>query len=135
MIRRTIAPLAGAFLVASTCLVGAAGAQNAATPPAAEAGPVYEFLKATEDRVWRLNRQTGEIAVCTLEREALVCSTSAGGAETPATSYEELQQRRAAEAAAREAEEVRERKRAFEFLDRMIELFREYAEEPPPDIK
>jgi hypothetical protein len=60
----------------------------------------YEFLKATEDRVWRLNRQTGEIAVCTLERDALLCSTSRGAAETPPTTYEELQQREAAELAA-----------------------------------
>lgn len=134
MIRQMVL-FAGAFLTVATTFGDAAVAQNTATPRAADADPVYEFLKATENRVWRLNRQTGEIAVCTLEREALVCSTSTGGAETPATSYEELQQRRAAEAAAREAEEVRERKRAFEFLDRMIDLFREYAEEAPPGEK
>jgi hypothetical protein len=65
----------------------------------------FEFLKATEDRVWRLNRQTGEIAVCTLERETLLCSTSSGAAQTPATSYEELKQREAAELAAADAKE------------------------------
>ena len=38
----------------------------------------FEFLKATEDRVWRLNRQTGEIAVCTLERETCCARQAAG---------------------------------------------------------
>jgi hypothetical protein len=89
----------------------------------------FEFLKATEDRVWRLNRQTGEIAVCTLERETLLCSTSSGAAQTPATSYEELKQREAAELASAEAKDKEERERAMRLLDRMVEVFKEFTSE------
>ena len=89
----------------------------------------FEFLKATEDRVWRLNRQTGEIAVCTLERETLLCSTSSGAAQTPATSYEELKQREAAELASAEAKDKEERERAMRLLDRMVEVFKEFTNE------
>ena len=89
----------------------------------------FEFLKATEDRVWRLNRQTGEIAVCTLERETLLCSTSSGAAKTPATSYEELKQREAAELASAEAKDKEERERAMRLLDRMVEVFKEFTSE------
>ena len=120
-------------LVASLLGVPAAARDASVTGPNTPAA--FEFLKATEDRVWRLNRQTGEIAVCTLERETLVCSTSGGAAETPATSYEELQQRRAAAAAEREAEEAQERERALDFLDRMMALFREFAKDAPPAEK
>lgn len=91
----------------------------------------YEFLKATENRVWRLNRQTGEIAVCTLERDALLCSTSSGAAETPPTTYEELKQREAAELAAAQAQEQQERERAMKLIDRMVEVFKEFASEVP----
>ena len=119
----------GLVIAAATATIPGAIAQTAASS-GGEA--VYEFLKATENRVWRLNKQTGEIAVCTLEAgEALVCSTSVGAAETPATTYEELQQRRGAEAAERQAADAEERARAFEMLDRMMNLFREYAEEAP----
>jgi len=89
----------------------------------------FEFLKATEDRVWRLNRQTGEIAVCTLERDTLLCSTSSGAAQTPATSYEELKQREAAELAAADAKEKEERERAMKLIDRMVEVFKEFTVE------
>jgi len=89
----------------------------------------FEFLKATEDRVWRLNRQTGEIAVCTLERDTLLCSTSSGAAQTPATSYEELKQREAAELAAADAKEKEERERAMKLIDRMVEVFKEFTAE------
>lgn len=89
----------------------------------------FEFLKATADRVWRLNRETGEIAVCTLERETLLCSNSSGAAQTPATSYEELKQREAAEMATAEAKDKEERERAMKLIDRMVEVFKEFTEE------
>ena len=89
----------------------------------------FEFLKATEDRVWRLNRQTGEIAVCTLGTGNLLCSTSSGAAQTPATSYEELKQREAAELASAEAKDKEERERAMRLLDRMVEVFKEFTSE------
>lgn len=89
----------------------------------------FEFIKATEDRIWRLNRQTGEIAVCTLERETLLCSTSTGAAQTPATTYEELKQREAAELAAADAKDKEERERAMKLLDRMVEMFKEFTAE------
>lgn len=90
---------------------------------------VYEFLKATEDRVWRLNRQTGEISVCTLENDALVCSTSSDAARPPAATYEELQEREAAALEAQGEKEKAERERALKMLDRMVEMIKEFANE------
>ena len=119
--------LLAALLLAGSAMTAATHVQ------AQDAGPeaTFEFLKATENRVWRLNRQTGEIAVCTLERDALLCSTSSGAAETPATTYEELKQREAAELAAAQEQEQQERERAMKLIDRMVEVFKEFTAEAP----
>ena len=50
-----------------------AGAANAELAGSKRDG-VYQIVKATDSRVWRLNTQTGEIAVCSLEGESLVLS-------------------------------------------------------------
>ncbi len=113
------------LLVASAVVLGATGAIWPAHAQSSDAA--YEFLKATEDRVWRLNRQTGEISVCTLDGDALVCTTSSEAARPPAANYEELQEREAAALEAREAKEAADRERALKLLDRMVEVFKEFA--------
>ena len=85
---------------------------------------VYQIVRATENRVWRLNKRTGEISVCTLERGNLVCTTSSKAITPPTRSYEQLEaEKRRADA---EAEKRREAKRAkdLQFLDRVIAAFR-----------
>lgn len=119
--------LLAAALIAGSAMTVASHVQAQGTT----AETTFEFLKATENRVWRLNRQTGEIAVCTLERDALLCSTSSGAAETPATTYEELKQREAAELAAAQEKEQQERERAMKLIDRMVEVFKEFTAETP----
>ncbi|MBO6781811.1 MAG: hypothetical protein JJ899_00800 [Alphaproteobacteria bacterium] len=106
----------------------AVGAGIAAQPAHAQTGDgTYEFLKATEDRVWRLNRQTGEISVCTLENDSLVCTTSSEAARPPAASYEQLQEREAAAMQAQQEKEAAEREKALKLLDRMVEMIKEFA--------
>jgi hypothetical protein len=78
----------------------------------------YQIVRASENRVWRLDRQTGEIAVCTLEGDRLVCSTSSEAVSPPETSYESLQTERA-------QEEEAEAERQIAFLDRMLKMIRE----------
>ena len=58
----------------------------------------YEIVKATEDRVWRLNRQTGEIAVCSLLEEQLLCTNSTEAIVPPTMTYADLQTQREQEA-------------------------------------
>ncbi|MBO6519380.1 MAG: hypothetical protein JJ900_00705 [Rhodospirillales bacterium] len=101
-----------------------------ATPATAElAGStrdgVYQIVKATDSRVWRLNTQTGEIAVCSLEGENLVCTTSTDAADVPKKSYEQIEaERKAAEEAAKAKYEA-DRERELKFLDKILALFRE----------
>lgn len=53
-----------------------------AAPPVFAAGD-FEIVTATADKVWRLNKRTGEISICSLEGTQLVCTPakeSAAGA-------------------------------------------------------
>ena len=125
----SIRGFAGA-LVILTAFAGVAGNAHAQTNDG-----VYEFLKATENRVWRLNRQAGEISVCTLENDALVCSTSSDAARPPAATYEELREREAAALEARDEKEKAERERALKMLDRMVEMIKEFANDATSGVK
>lgn len=118
------------LIVLAVAALIAVVAADAPRPAFAQSGEAaYEFLKATEDRVWRLNRRTGEISVCTLDGDALVCTTSAEAARPPAATYEDLQEREAAALEAREAQDAAEREKALKLLDRMVEMIKEFASE------
>ena len=68
----------------------------------------YQIVKSTETRVWRLNKETGEIAVCDLDGANLVCTTSSDAAEVPKKSYEELEADKVAAAKAAEEKQQAE---------------------------
>jgi hypothetical protein len=84
---------------------------------AAEAGR-YQIVEATAQRVWRLDTHTGEIAVCTLSGDRLVCTASSEAARPDPKDYETL-------TAEQEAAAKSERKEQLAFLDKMLEMFRE----------
>ena len=125
MPRTPLAPV-----LALACLFGASAAPSVSwaeeKPVAYPASGDYEIIKATADRVWRLNKRTGEIAACAVEGTQLVCAvaqeTTGGKKLTP----EDMEARRklAAEADRRRRED--EMKKDLAFMDRMIELFREF---------
>ncbi|TDI64242.1 MAG: hypothetical protein E2O89_04605 [Alphaproteobacteria bacterium] len=79
---------------------------------------VYEIIRATENRVWRLNRETGEIAVCSLKKDRLICTTTTEALSPTSDAYEDLEDK--------ERERVkREREQEFEFLERILDLVRD----------
>ncbi|MBM3566921.1 MAG: hypothetical protein FJX42_12505 [Alphaproteobacteria bacterium] len=95
-------------------------------PVSYPAGGDFEIVKATADKVWRLNKRTGEIAVCGIEGTRLIC---AGAQETTAgkpVTAEEMEARRKLMAEAEKLRRADEMKKDLAFMDRMIELFREF---------
>lgn len=86
----------------------------------------YQIVKSTETRVWRLNKETGEIAVCDLDGANLVCTTSSDAAEVPKKSYEELEQEKAAAAKASEEQKQAEREQGLKMIDKAMTLLREF---------
>ncbi len=99
-------------------LILAALALALTTPAAAADADRYQIVEATENRVWRLDKQTGEISVCTLQGERLLCATSSEAVSAPQRSYEQLN-------AERTANEQAEKERQLAFLDKVFEMFRE----------
>lgn len=86
---------------------------------------VFQIVKATDSRVWRLNTQTGEIAVCDLSGENLVCTTSANAADVPKKSYAEIEAERETAAKAATEEQQAERTMELKFLDKILAIVRE----------
>jgi hypothetical protein len=99
-----VATAAGIALSAAAATVGT----TAAAEPAAGR---YQIVEATPERVWRLDTQTGAIAVCRLDAGALICLRSDG--REPA---EAAAERRTRESVARE--------RQLAFLERMLDMAR-----------
>jgi len=100
----------------------------AATVPADTAlEPTYQIIRATDTRVWRLNTRTGEIAVCSLDSEQLVCSSSEHAIAPPAKTYAELEGERRARAELEIQRKAEKRKRSLAMLDRMFNAFRGLA--------
>lgn len=87
--------------------------------------PVYQIIKATQDRVWRLNRRTGEIAVCSINGENLLCTNSADAIKPPTKTYAELEAERKQAAADTRQRRETERKRDLAFVNKMIDALKE----------
>lgn len=88
----------------------------------------YQIVKSTENRVWRLNKETGEIAVCDLDGSNLVCTTSSDAAEVPKKTYEQLEAEKAAAAKALEEEKQAELEQELKLLDKAMTLIREFID-------
>lgn len=108
----SIKGMLGALGAVAVAMIGAsANAQT--TAPVAEQTGAYQIVKATDNRVWRLNVNTGELSVCTLEGENLLCTTSSKAVTPPTRSYEEYDAERA-------RAEQEQRMRDMEFFDRLL---------------
>ena len=112
-------------LMVAVALIGIGSTSLFADDAVGKRDGVYQIVKATENRVWRLNTETGEISVCDLSGENLICTTSANAAEVPAKSYAEIEAQRAAEAKQAKLDREAERERELQFLDNILALFRE----------
>lgn len=111
----------------ATLLLTLSGAVPAlAADKAEQAAGNYQIVKATDNRVWRLNRQTGEIAVCTLDASgaALVCMNSNESVKPPIKDFAALEAARKAAANDVKAQRKEDLSRDLAFLDRMVESFK-----------
>ena len=103
----------------SLLLIGMLGFGILPSPASADEQEVgnFQIMKATADKVWRLNKNTGEISVCNLDGDRLVCASSTDAIRPPTLTYEE-----------RQAEKLRlkEEKKAKDmaFLDRVLTAIR-----------
>ena len=97
----------------------AASPLAAAEQPLPQSDASYEIVRATGDQVWRLNRLTGEIAVCTLRDDRLICTTSTDAVTPSKKSYEDLE-------VAEEQRVRKEQEQQLALLDRILDLIRDF---------
>lgn len=93
-----------------------------------ESDGTYQIMKATEDRVWRLNKDTGEIAVCTLSGENLFCTSTSEAVEAPKLTYEEWEVKKKEESQSLKQQEADRKERDMAFLERMLDLARSFIQ-------
>ena len=111
-----------AMLLAGTCLIFS-------SLPAAELDDAanYEFVTASQDRVWRLNKQTGEIAVCSLVGTQLLCTSSDVAMAAPTLTYADYQNQQTELASQREARAAARRNRDRAMLEKFLGMVGEMA--------
>lgn len=103
-----VLPVCAAFLIMSNTVASGDEATDEA---------VYQIFKVTPNKVWRLNKKTGEVAVCILQGPSMVCTTSNQAATPPNKTFEELEADRKRARAERLA-------RDKDFLDKIIEAMK-----------
>ncbi len=114
-------------LIALVLFLGTA--DNAAHAAGSDADSVYQIIKAENNRVWRLNKVSGEIAVCTLEGENLVCTNSTEAIKPPSKTYAEREAER--KMAMEEAKKRRDDQKLkdLQLLDKVITAVRSLMKE------
>jgi hypothetical protein len=76
----------------------------------------FQIVRVEGGRSWRLDTVTGEMTVCRLEGDRMICAKSSAAIEVPRVTADQLE----AERAKRRAEERRE---STEILDRFFAFF------------
>jgi hypothetical protein len=104
--------------------------ETAGSPaPAAEKTTAarYQIIKVENDVSWRLDTQTGEITVCRLERERMVCAKSTEAAELPQVSPQQLEAEREERSKARRAERNEVLDKFMAFFERIVRFAQEHS--------
>ena len=98
----------------------------AALPDEGAPADVYQIIHAGPDRVWRLNKVTGEVTVCTLENDHLVCVPGVEAPKSQTPTFDQIEAERARAAAEAEQRRKEEDAKRIAVLDRMIAAFRQF---------
>jgi hypothetical protein len=79
-------------------------------------GPRYQIVKSENGTLWRLNTETGEIAMCKAEGARMVCASSGGAIEKSTLSASDLE-------AAQDVRRAKKRKETEQTLDKLVDVF------------
>jgi hypothetical protein len=94
---------------------------HAATPAPTTGTPGrFQIVKTGNGTAWRLDTVTGEITVCRLESDRMICAKSTEATELPKATPEQLQKQRVEQKRERKAETTEILDRFFSFFERML---------------
>lgn len=106
--------VAGPVVALVVALAGPAGASDSPKDQ-----PKYQIMRADNERVWRLNTETGEIVVCQMENARMVCASSGETVDKSRATADDLEQ-------ARERERTAAREDKFATMDRLMVFFERF---------
>ena len=104
----------------------------AQAPAPAKPAARYQIVKADDRMTWRLDTETGDITVCRLEKDRMVCANSADATILPKVSSEDLRKQEAERRAEKKAERNEVLDRFMAFFERIIRLGKEQAGDDKP---
>ena len=79
-------------------------------------GPRYQIVKSENGTLWRLNTETGEIAMCKAEGARMVCASSGGEIEKSSLGAADLE-------AAQDERRAKKRIETTQTLDKLVDVF------------
>ncbi|MBT5049486.1 MAG: hypothetical protein HOM58_13385 [Rhodospirillaceae bacterium] len=108
----------------------------ATTPDQQPAAKRFQIVKVENGRTWRLDTQTGEITVCRLYQDRMLCAKSTDAAELPKAIPDQLKKEHQERRQAKREERNEMLDRFMSFFERIIKFAQKHAETeapPPPD--
>lgn len=114
---------------------GGSGDRTAETGARKTAAPRYQIIKTEHGRTWRLNTETGEITVCRLRHDRLICANSTMASELPKATPEQLETERKEQRRADREDRNEMLDRFMSFFERIIKFAQKHAggKKPPPE--
>ncbi len=141
------AMIIGSFFVAGAlALPGDRPARAEPSPPRLAAAPApanpvpaipgrYQLVKTENGTAWRLDTVTGEITVCRMESDRMICAKSTEATELPKATPEQLEKQRLDERRERRAEKTEMFDKFFAFFERILRFADKHADKMEPPAK
>jgi hypothetical protein len=98
------------------------------------AAPRYQIIKTEHGRTWRLDTKTGEITVCRLRDDRLICANSTMATKLPSVTPRQLEAERKEQRQARREDRNEVLERFMNFFERIIKFAQKHTgdNKPPP---
>ncbi len=95
----------------------------------------YQIIKTEHGRTWRLDTKTGEITVCRLRDDRMICANSTMATQLPKVTPRQLEAERKKQRQARRADRNEMLDRFVGFFERIIKFAQKHAggNKPPPE--
>ena len=107
----------------------------AAQAPATGTPGRFQIVKTENGTAWRLDTVTGEITVCRLESDRMICAKSTEATELPKATPEQLQKQRVEEKRERKAEKTEMIDKFFSFFERMMRFAQQHDDKKEAPAK
>jgi hypothetical protein len=133
--------IAGGVFAAQTAVAQMPTGIELAAAPAPAPDPTtgtpgrFQIVKTENGTAWRLDTVTGEITVCRLESDRMICAKSTEATELPKATPEQLEKQRVERKQERKAEKTEMLDKFFSFFERMMRFAQQHDDKKEAPAK